>query len=311
MMEADRAEALASVLDVVPPVRHAFGYGSGVFAQPSPSDAPVDDDDARRASGRAATPSGAVADFSRRRVPAPMARREHGAQPHPLRPPRPTPRPHLRRVPRRLRRRRRPLQHPHPLEPPHQPPRLHRVQVRRRERGRRARRPPPLAPSLPRRSHAETRGVPRPTRPRRRRRRRRQSPRRARRRTPRPPRTPRSKTSTARCAVCPYRGDVRVALGAEDARKIERIARGSAGALERLYRPATDALADSPVGLRPAEAPGREGAWWGQDKGEGARATLLAALPRRALSASGRARRGAGGGGGGRWREKEGTWVPR
>ena len=84
-----------------------------------------------------------------------------------------------------------------------------------------------------------------------------------------------------------YRGDVRVALGAEDARKIERIARGSAEALEQLYRPATNALADSPVALRPAEASGREGAWWGQDKGEGGRATLLAALPRRALSAMG------------------------
>ena len=78
-----------------------------------------------------------------------------------------------------------------------------------------------------------------------------------------------------------------MALGAEDARKIERIARGSAEALEQLYRPATNALADSPVALRPAEASGREGAWWGQDKGEGGRATLLAALPRRALSAMG------------------------
>ena len=82
-----------------------------------------------------------------------------------------------------------------------------------------------------------------------------------------------------------YRGDVRVALGAEDARKIERIARGSAEALEQLYRPATNALADSPVALRPAEASGREGAWWGQDKGEGG-ARRSRGASRRALSAS-------------------------
>lgn len=288
MMEADRAEALASVLDVVPPVRHAFGYGSGVFAQPSPSDAPVDDDAARRASGRAATPSGAVADFvfvveSPRRWHAEnMARNPTHYAPH-VRLLGPTFAASLAEsVGAGV--------HYNTLLPWNLPTNplgftaykygvvsadaarddlLHwrhlflagRMQKPVASLGRPD---PDVAAAVDVNLRAALAAA----------------------LLVLPERFPLENLHRALCGLS-YRGDVRVALGAEDARKIERIARGSAGALERLYRPATDALADSPVGLRPAEASGREGAWWGQDKGEGARATLLAALPRRALSAMG------------------------
>ena len=311
-MEADRAEALASVLDVVPPVRHAFGYGSGVFAQPSPSDAHVDDDAARRASGRAATPSGAVADFvfiveSPRQWHAEnMARNPTHYAPH-VRLLGPTFAASLAdSVGAGV--------HYNTLLPWNLPTNplgftaykygvvsadaalddllhwRHLFLAGRMQK--------PVASLC----------TPDPT-----------SPLRRRRQSPRalaaallvlPERFPIEDLHRVLCGLS-YRGDVRVALGAEDARKIERIARGSAEALEQLYRPATNALADSPVALRPAEASGREGAWWGQDKGEGGarrfsrrfRDARCRRWARRARAGQRRRRR--------RSREKAGTWVPR
>lgn len=125
-----------------------------------------------------------------------------------------------------------------------------------------------------------------------------------------PERFPVENLHRALCGLS-YRGDVRVALGAEDARKIERIARGSAGALERLYRPATDALADSRWVCARRRRPGAR-----------ARGGVRIRARRRARRSSrrfrdARCRRWARQSRAGRrrrrrrCREKEGTWVPR
>jgi len=98
-----------------------------------------------------------------------------------------------------------------------------------------------------------------------------------------------------RVALCglSYRGDARTWLGAEDRHKVARIAAGSAAAIDALYaRAAAEAQAAS-VGLTRVEGRGTDECAWGQDKSQAAARFLCRWLPRSALGALGE-RAGAG-----------------
>ena len=92
-----------------------------------------------------------------------------------------------------------------------------------------------------------------------------------------------------RVALCglSYRGDARTWLGAEDRHKVARIAAGSAAAIDALYaRAAAEARAAS-VGLTRVEGRGTDERAWGQDKSQAAARFLCRWLPRSALGALG------------------------
>jgi translocator assembly and maintenance protein 41 len=91
-----------------------------------------------------------------------------------------------------------------------------------------------------------------------------------------------------RVALCglSYRGDARRWFGAEDAHKVARIASGSANAVDALYAPAVASATGGAVGLtRLSTSTGVPG--WGQDKTESSRRFLCRWLPRSTLAAIG------------------------
>jgi hypothetical protein len=92
-----------------------------------------------------------------------------------------------------------------------------------------------------------------------------------------------------------YGGDVRAAVGAEDASKVARIAAGAGAELEAAYARHLGGAVGAAAGLVPVPSIGGPGAW-AQDPGPAARGALAACLPP-ALGA--RIAESAGGGGGG------------
>ena len=86
-----------------------------------------------------------------------------------------------------------------------------------------------------------------------------------------------------------YRGDVRTWLGAEDRHKVARIAAGSAAAMDALYAPVAAEARAASVGLTRVEGNGTRGSGgaWGQDKSQAAARFLCRWLPRSALGALG------------------------
>jgi translocator assembly and maintenance protein 41 len=86
-----------------------------------------------------------------------------------------------------------------------------------------------------------------------------------------------------------YRGDVRTWLGAEDRHKVARIAAGSAAAMDALYAPVAAEARAASVGLTRVEGKGTRGSGgaWGQDKSQAATRFLCRWLPRSALGARG------------------------
>ena len=86
-----------------------------------------------------------------------------------------------------------------------------------------------------------------------------------------------------------YRGDVRTWLGAEDRHKVARIAAGSAAAMDALYAPVAAEARAASVGLTRVEGNGPRGSGgaWGQDKSQAATRFLCRWLPRSALGALG------------------------
>lgn len=76
-----------------------------------------------------------------------------------------------------------------------------------------------------------------------------------------------------------YSGDVRVALGAEDVDKVRRIATGSERGLMEMYRDAVKVVGSDLAGL----TMGRGGEVWSRDGSPAARSALFATLPRETL----------------------------
>ena len=92
-----------------------------------------------------------------------------------------------------------------------------------------------------------------------------------------------------RAALCglSYRGDARGWLGAEDRHKVARIAAGSAAAMDALYAPVAAEARAASVGLTRVEGNGTRGCAWGQDKSQASARFLCRWLPRSALGALG------------------------
>jgi len=83
-----------------------------------------------------------------------------------------------------------------------------------------------------------------------------------------------------------YEGDVRTAFGAEDVGKIPRVAAGSRAGLREMYADAIARFRSNPaIGLTAVgTSVDRGDCDWGQDKSAAARSALLETLPRKALA---------------------------
>ena len=92
-----------------------------------------------------------------------------------------------------------------------------------------------------------------------------------------------------RVALCglSYRGDARGWLGAEDRHKVARIAAGSAAEIDALYAPVAAEARAACVGLTRVEGDGTRACAWGQDKSHASVHFLCRWLPRSALGALG------------------------